>query len=133
MPENVDRNVSDSCFFPPLGNVSRFSRVRCGPRCDGLVGSSCVVCHSLVLLPFVTVTFYAHCTTKESVEVRTKSGLAGGKPVIFALLPFEHLTSVFCFCTLVDFQNFEYLEINQKSRYLKLEDVCPIFRLMPIN
>ena len=79
------------------------------------------------------MTFYDHCTTKESVEVRTKSGLAGGKPVIFALLPFEHLTSVFCFSTLVDFENFEYLEIHQKSRYLKLEDLCPIFRLMPIN
>ena len=133
MPENVDRNVSDSCFLPALGSESRFSRVRRGPRCDRLVGSSCFVCHSLVLLPFVTVTFYDHCTTKESVEVRTKSGLAGGKPVIFALLPFEHLTSVFCFCTLLDFQNFEYLEIHQKSRYLKLEDLCPIFRLMPIN
>ena len=117
MPENVDRNVSDSCFFPALGNESKFSRVRRGPRCDRLVGSSCFVCHSLVLLPFVTVTFYDHCTTKESVEVRTKSGLAGGKPVIFSLLPFEHLTSVFCFSTLVDFQNFEYLEIHQKSRY----------------
>ena len=99
----------------------------------GLLGRHVLFVTSLVLLPFVTVTFYDHCTMKESVEVRTKSGLAGGKPLIFALLPLEHLTSVYCFCTLVDFQNFEYLEIHQKSRYLKLEDLCPIFRLMPIN
>ena len=78
-----------------MGNKSRFSRVRRGPRCDRLVGSSCFVCHSLVLLPFVTVTFYEHCTTKESVEKRMKSGLAGGKAVLFALFPFENLTSVY--------------------------------------
>ena len=119
-----------------MGNKSRFSRVRRGPRCDRLVGSSCFVCHSLVLLPFVTVTFYEHCTTKESVEKRMKSGLAGEKRffLLFSrsrILP--QCITLFCFCTLVDCQSFEYLEIHQKSRYLKLEDLYPIFRLMPIN
>lgn len=86
-------------FFPRSATSRGFPAFDVVHAVMGLLGSH-VLFVTRWLLPFVTVTFYDHCTTKESVEVRTKSGLAGGKPVIFALLPFEHLTSVFCFCTL---------------------------------
>ena len=36
--------------------------------------------------------------------------------------------TLFCFCTLVAFQNFEYLEIHQKSRYLKIGGLVSYFQ-----